>query len=114
MGRCRTGMDENEQIEHEYQGRTWKLPRPLAQLQVTIAEADIDCRREYENAEELQAARAKRLELVLQKYRLARPWWDGFEKHERWYADWALQDYGRAHTEPAQPPTTTTPSPTGQ
>ena len=49
-------MDEDEQIEHEYQGRTWKLPRTLARLQVTLAEADIDCRREYENLEGLQAA----------------------------------------------------------
>ena len=49
---------------------------------------------------------------MLQKYRLARPWWDSFEKHERWYADWALQDYGRAQAEPALAPATTAPSPT--
>lgn len=103
-------MDEDEQIEYEYQGRTWKLPRTLARLQVTLAEADIDCRREYENPEVLQAARAKRLELILQKYRLARPWWDSFEKHERWYADWALQDYGRAQAGPAPTPATAAPS----
>ena len=105
-------MDEDEQIEHEYRGRAWKLPRPLAQLQVKLAQADIDCRREYENPEELQAARAKRLDLVLRKYRLARPWWDSFEKHERWQADWALQDYARAQTEPRPMPTTGAPSPT--
>ena len=103
-------MDEDKQIEHEYQGRTWKLPLTLARLQVALAAADLDCHREHENPEELQAARARRLDLVLQKYRLARPWWDSFEKHERWYADWALQDYGRAQTEPALPPPSTTPS----
>ena len=94
-------MDQDEAIEYEYQGRTWKLPRHLAQLQVAIAKADIDCRLEYENPEELQAARATRLDLVVEKYRLARPWWDSFEKHDRWHADWALQDYARAHTGPA-------------
>jgi hypothetical protein len=77
-------MAQDEAIEYEYQGRTWKLPHHLAQLQVALAKADIDCRREYDDPGELAAARAKRMELTVQKYRLARPWWDSFEKHDRW------------------------------
>ena len=87
-------QSQDEEIEHEYQGRTWKLPCHLAQLQVALAKADIDCRRDDADPDELAAARAKRLELTLEKYRIAPPWWDSFEKYERWHADWALQDYG--------------------
>lgn len=90
-------MDQDEHIEYEYQGKTWKLPRHLAQLQIAIAKADIDCRREHDDPEQLAAARARRLDLVVQKYQVARSWWDGFEKYDRWHADWALQDYGRLH-----------------
>ena len=88
-------MDDSETIEYEYQGRAWKLPRALAELQVELAKADTECLRHSEDPEALRSARAHRLELVCQKFRLARPWWDTFEKYERWHADWALQDYGR-------------------
>jgi hypothetical protein len=101
-------QDRREEVEHAYQGQTWKLPRRLAQLQVALAQADIACRRDNADPDELTAARARRLELVLEKYRIARPWWNTFEKYERWHADWALQDYGHAHAGPppdsAQPP----------
>jgi hypothetical protein len=94
-------MDQDQVIDHEYQDRTWKLPGHLAHLQVALAQADIDCRRDDADPDELAAARANRLELVLEKHRLARPWWDSFEKYERWHADWALQDYARAQVGPA-------------
>ena len=90
----------DEEIEHEYQGRTWKLPRRLAQLQAAITTADTECRRDDVHPDELAAARAKRLELILEKYLLARAWWDGFEKYEQWHADWALQDFARTRAEP--------------
>jgi hypothetical protein len=92
-------MDESEEIEYEYQGRPWTFPRPLAQLQIALAQADADCRRHLDDPEQLEAARAKRLDLILEKYRLAQPWWNSFKKHDRWHADWALQDYAHRTTE---------------
>jgi hypothetical protein len=61
-----------------------------------------DRREEVEHAYQPnpEAAAPGGLELVLEKYRIARPWSDTFEKYERWHADWALQDYGRAHAGP--------------
>lgn len=85
-------MDE---VEYEYQGRVWRFPPHLARLQIAIAEADADCRR-AEDPGRCEAARAERLRLVVEKFALARSWWDTFEKHERWEADWALQDYARS------------------
>lgn len=66
-------MDADTEIEYECRGQTWRLPRHLAQLQVTLAQADIECRRDDADPDELAAARAKSLELTLEKARLAAP-----------------------------------------
>lgn len=88
-------MDETGDAQHEYQGRSWALPAALVALQIEIERADAACRAAVaaDDNTALSAARETRLNLVVEKYRVARPWWDTFENHDRWLADWALKAY---------------------
>lgn len=90
-------MDEIGDADYEYQGKSWALPAAMVALQIEIERADAACRAAVAAADDdaLTAARERRLGLVTQKYRVARPWWDTFEAYDRWRADEALKLYAR-------------------
>lgn len=87
-----------DDVEYEYQGRVWILPAALVALQIELVQAHVECVRWLEDRDNLATARANYLELVEKKFRIARPWQDTFENHDRWYADWALKDYAAKRT----------------
>lgn len=90
-------MDHSGDAQYEYQGRSWALPAAMVALQIELERANEACRAAVaaDDAAALTAARATRLELVMEKYRAARPWWDTFENYDRWRADEALKLYAR-------------------
>jgi hypothetical protein len=88
-------VDETGDAQYEYQGTSWALPAAMVALQIEIERADAACKAAVAAGDDaaLAAAREMRLSLVVEKYRVARPWWDTFENYERWRADWALKAY---------------------
>lgn len=79
-------------VEFEHDGRTWSLPRELVALQVDSAGGAACAAAVALNDDAApSAARAERLRLVVEKFRSAAGWWDGFDGGDRWQADRALQ-----------------------
>jgi hypothetical protein len=90
-------VDETGDAQYEYQGRSWALPAAMVALQIEIERADAACTAAVaaDDSAALAAARETRLNLVTEKYRVARPWWETFENYDRWRADEALKLYAR-------------------
>lgn len=90
-------MNEIGDAEYEHDGRTWTLPADLVAHQIGLARADAACHAAVTAHDDtaLAEARSERQRLVVEKFRLAKPWWDTFENYDRWRADWALQAYAR-------------------
>jgi hypothetical protein len=90
-------VDEIGDVEYDYQGTTWLLPGGLVALQIELARAEAACAAAVAANDDaaLKAARERRLELVVEKFRRAEPWRETFKDYDRWRADWALQDYAR-------------------